>query len=269
MRIRTIPFHLIIFLLLSGFTMSAIACPSPDCGDCCHWVSTGPGPSDGYCDLNLAVECGDCQGGCYNPCNNCVSCSCVWDCTPTQFCCNDTCCNAGQNCCGGSCCSNTCCNGICCSAGQACCNGSCCDKVWTKETIDSYIEPCSSCDNDATPICDGTTKELGSYDTCLNVGVGQGEHCECTMALLPVGYIYNCKINWDVTKLLWCAAQGIECAIECAGSGFDAYTCAQCLVGIDDCGTGFMEFCDFVEECEKNPFTGLEWKEGVFSSFGC
>ena len=84
----------------------------------------------------------------------------------------------------------------------------------------------------------------------------------------PVGYRYNCMINWDVGMLLWCAAQGAWCVVECSVSGFDPATCANCLAGIDCCG-GPCGICDFVEECEKNPFTRLEVKEAVFSSFGC
>lgn len=130
MRIKSILLLLVCFLL-SGLTMPAIACPPPYCGSCCHWVSTGPGPSDGYCDLNLGAECGDCQGGCYNPCNNCVSCSCEWDCSPTQYCCTDSgdyCCESSETCCEGSCCINVCCNGICCGLSwEICCNGTCCD----------------------------------------------------------------------------------------------------------------------------------------------
>ena len=95
MRVRKI-YILLVFLLLSNLTMPAIACPPPDCGNCCHRVSTGPGPSDGYCDLDTGADCGDCSG--CSPCYTCVSCSCDWDCTnPGATCCNGSCCNRRFN----------------------------------------------------------------------------------------------------------------------------------------------------------------------------
>lgn len=160
MRIKSRPFHLIIFFLLSCFALPAIACPPPDCGDCCHWVSTGEEPDDGYCELNTGAECGACSG-CTGECVSCNSCSCESDCSPTQSCCNDTCCASGENCCDGitcydpatetccgdgygtvcsgsfpccldvpglaSICTNYCHDSVCCSSGQWCCDSVCCD----------------------------------------------------------------------------------------------------------------------------------------------
>ncbi len=237
--------------------------------ECCNNVCCGVGES---C---CGTTC------CANECCNNVCCSagqtcCNGECCDSSDCCNDEiCCGAGQKCCtdsGSYCCESdeTCCEGTCCDPDtQFCCDGSCCDKVWTKETIDSSIEPpCSSCDNDATPICDGTTTEIASYEKCLNVGVGQGEHCECNDTMQPVGFTYECMINWDVSKLLWCAAQGAWCVVECAISGFDPAACANCLAGIDCCG-GPCGYCDFVEECKKNPFSYVVKKKVAFLSFGC
>ena len=147
MRIRTIPFHLIIFLLLSSLTLPAIACPPPDCGSCCHWVSTGPGPSDGYCELD--AECGDCRG-CYNPCYSCVSCYCERDCSPTQSCCTDS----GDYCCESN---ETCCEGNCCATGQCCNDGTCVDTCPDcYECVDGSCEPCK-CWDDGDPISGSIT----------------------------------------------------------------------------------------------------------------
>ena len=126
MRIKSILLLLVCFLL-SGFTMSAIACLPPYCGSCCHWVSTGPGPSDGYCELD--AECGDCRG-CYNPCYSCVSCYCERDCSPTQSCCTDS----GDYCCESN---ETCCEGNCCATGQCCNDGTCVDTCPTCKDCDS------------------------------------------------------------------------------------------------------------------------------------
>ena len=258
-------------------------CDTECCGDeCCSSSEKCCSDTDNdYC-------CGQdetcCDGSC---CNSATELCCDGTCcdSATEYCCDGTCCQLDEECCDGTCCDpdiceecvggqcpvcggrpgEVCCNGTCCDTDQVCCEGTCCDKVWTKETIDSDIEPCSDCDNDS---CYGTSTEIESYEKCLNVGVGSGEHCECTNTWQPVGYRYNCMINWDVTKMLWCAAQGAWCVVECAISGFDPATCANCLAGIDCCG-GPCERCDFVEECEKDPFAYIEVEKLVFSSFGC
>jgi len=224
-------------------------------------------PAIACCEGDPPGECYVCEDGVW-----------VWDCDAGQnccggsccsnTCCNNICCSAGQNCCGVNCCSNICCNGTCCAAGQICCNGSCCDKVWTKETIDSSIKPCSSCEYiPGKPMCDGTTTELTSYEKCLNVGVGQGQHCQCNSTWQQVGYKYWCRINWDVSKLLWCAAQCVCCVVSCVGPYADPASCAECLCsGQAECCCGI---CDFVDDCEKNPYHYLPEERLVFSSFGC
>jgi len=169
MRIKSILLLLVCFLL-SGLTMPAIACPPPYCGSCCHWVSTGPNPEDGYCDLNTGVECGDCQG-CYNPCNSCVSCSCVWDCTPTQFCCTDSgdyCCPSGYTCCNGSCCDpyncEICVGGKCvdkCADCMSCVYGDCVD-IQCKVILGG----CQRC-NETTGECEYSCSDEGCGEICV------------------------------------------------------------------------------------------------------
>jgi len=238
------------------------------------------------------------------PCRRCEDGVWVWKCGAGQTCCSGSCCSGSccdnktcydpdtKRCChygtGQTCDKNKqCCDGDCCDPDKCescvdgeckvcggdpnyfCCDGSCCDKVWTKETINSDTEPCSDCEYSlGEPMCDGTTTEMGSYEKCLNVGVGQGEHCQCNQEWQVVGYKYPCQINWDVSKLVWCAAQCVCCAVECALSGFDPATCGNCLAGVDCCG-GPCGICDFVETCEKNPFIQFEQEKYVFSSFDC
>ena len=76
-------------------------------------------------------------------------------------------------------------------------------------------------------------------------------------------------INWDVTKLLWCAAKGGWCIAVCIVT-MNPASCANCLCTTElDCCSGPCERCDFVEECEKDPFAYIEVEKLVFSSFGC
>ncbi|MBW8000992.1 MAG: hypothetical protein FVQ80_03100 [Planctomycetes bacterium] len=115
--------------------------------------------------------------------------------------------------------------------------------------------------------CVGSAAVTPSYETCLNVGVGSGEHVICNETLQPVGYLYSCTEDWDVTKLLWCAAQGAWCVVECSISGFDPATCANCLAGVSDCCSGSCAICDFIESCD--PSDPIELETYVFTGFGC
>ncbi|MBN2270886.1 MAG: hypothetical protein JXN61_09750 [Sedimentisphaerales bacterium] len=94
MRRRSILFLLASFLLSCVLTISVMACPPPDCGSCCYWVSYGP--SSGYCAIITGVECGDCAE--CNPCYTCAGCTCEWDCTPGQCCDDGECVNTCPDC---------------------------------------------------------------------------------------------------------------------------------------------------------------------------
>lgn len=140
MRIRTIPFHLIIFLLLYSLTLPAVACPPPDCGDCCHWEGPVPG---GSCQLNTGAECGDCAG-CSGECKSCNSCSCEDD----------------NSKCGGEC--GNCVNGVCdgCNANncEECKFGLCvtrCDftKCEACNGSGTCVYQCTACQICSSPIC--------------------------------------------------------------------------------------------------------------------
>ncbi len=153
---------------------------------------------------------------------------------------------------------------------QKCCDGSCCYKVWTKETVASSTVPCPSCGSEGVD-CGGTTTELESYEKCLNVGVGQGEHCECTDTWQPVGHEYPCMINWDIDAMQSCAEELLLCIPSCIGVLFEPASCADCLcnASVECCGGGECEVCDFIEDCIKDPLTIVPQKRVVFSSFGC
>lgn len=206
-----------------------------------------------FCEDELFMQC--CDGECYD--------------NLLQGCCNGQVYDLITQCCVGGTVQPRC--GLqCCSSDEKCCDGSCCNKVWTKQTIGSSIEPCSDCEYiPGQHMCDGTTTELESYEKCLNVGVGQGgEHCDCHQSMQVVGYTYQCMIHYDVGKMAWCLLQGTWCAAECYFLR-DPVGCANCLAGVDCCG-GPCEQCDFVLECKKDPFSyGVEVKRLVFLSFGC
>ena len=155
MRMKTILLLLVCFLL-SGLHLPTIACPHPDCGSCCYWVSTGPEPDDGYCELMPGADCGDCAD--CPSCYSCESCFCLWDCTnPFATCCNGTCCNSGNCCDSTTCCPNSddiCCTdsgSYCCESGKTCCQGNCCDPDECEECVDGACE--YQCDN-LCEVCD-------------------------------------------------------------------------------------------------------------------
>jgi len=241
----------------SGRCCDGKKCYNPDTESCCHYYK---GYGSQLC-ANGKTCCGSSKC-CDLVCETCVAGSCVSLCSGGGDCCNGTCCDAAEckTCVGGEC---KVCGG---DTNKTCCEGNCCDKVWTKETINSSIEPCSDCQyNFGEPLCDGTTTELESYERCLNVGIGQGEHCECTNTWQSVGYTYNCQIHYDVGKMGWCLLQGAWCAAECY-LFMDPVGCANCLAGIEECD---LLGCDFVERCEKNPYSYVTTEKAVFSSFGC
>jgi len=225
MRVRIISFLLIVFLLLSSLAMPSIACPPPDCGSCCHWVSTGPDPSDGYCELDTDAECGGCSG--CSPCNSCIACFCIWDCIiPGATCCNGICCNSGNFCNSTTCCSNyddVCCTdsgSYCCDSGKTCCQGSCCGS---------------------TQCCDGGT----CVPKCTNTG-------ECDYGVEPSGPYISCP-NPDPTVIGVCTpgVEGTLCNHRLIRALNDA-ECADCEPSCDKtricaCAEITPVFCH--EEC--------------------
>jgi len=242
MRIKSILLLLVCFLL-SGLTMQVIACPNPDCGSCCHWVSTGPGPSDGYCELNTGAECGDCQGGCYNPCNNCVSCSCEWDCSPGQSCCNDTCCDSGNCCNSTTCCSNSddvCCtdaaNDYCCPSDYTCCQGSCCDPIGKCEICLGGVQcvngcifyyNCLKCDGEGQCVtkCDNT--QCCHQDTCIDKCDPDGG-ATCTWTNPPV---LDPLCEYLQVGSRECLNPGDSCSWEVDEGPRENAVCAPCAPG--------------------------------------
>jgi len=154
MKMKSITAFLTYLLLLSTLTVPAIACPDPDCGACCHWVSTGPGPSDGYCDLDIGADCGDCSG--CGPCYSCANCYCNWDCSASP--------GGGPQCCSGGSCVDNCPNGQCCDAGDcvsSCPSGKCCSNGWCVDTCPG----CQTCQDD---VCEDDNSECSGGSVCCD-----------------------------------------------------------------------------------------------------
>jgi len=190
MRTQSILFHLIIFLLLSSLTVPVIACLPPDCGSCCHWVSTGPDPEDGYCELDTDAECGDCSG--CSPCKSCIACFCIWDCIiPGATCCNGICCNSGNCCNSTKCCPNSddvCCTdsgSYCCDSGETCCQGSCCTTDQCCDDGDCVDDcPTGECCDDGDCVDDCPTGECCDDGTCVS-SCPTGECCDDGECVIP------------------------------------------------------------------------------------
>jgi hypothetical protein len=117
--------------------------------------------------------------------------------------------------------------------------------------------------------CDGIrVTDQPSYDSCLNVGVGPGEHCECNEEEQRVGWQYSCLEDWDWSLMLECGAECVCCAITCLGSAADPASCSDCLMNLqlDCCGGETCHMCDFLESCD--PTNPQEIRENVFINFG-
>lgn len=158
MRIRTIPFHPIIFLLLSCLAMPAIACPPPLCGDCetwnpetevCDWdcspgkcceddgcVSTCPG-----CKNCVSNHCEDDDDEC-STCKECVDGDCVLK--ATSECDVDSDCDPGQHCENCQCCTEL---GGACEQDAQCCSGICGPIGCGNCKSDSDCAECEVCFN--------------------------------------------------------------------------------------------------------------------------
>jgi len=274
MKIKSVVILLICLLLLSGLTMQVIACPNPDCGSCCHWVSTGPGPSDGYCDLDTdtGAECGDCSG--CSPCKSCIACFCIWDCIiPGATCCNGICCNSGNCCNSTTCCPNSddiCCTNsgsYCCGSDEICCQGSCCDPISKCEICLGGVQcvngcifyyNCLKCDGEGQCVtkCDNT--QCCHQDTCIDKCDPDGG-ATCTWTNPPVQdplctWIHqtnpNCQnpgdsCNWTVVEG---PGENAACAPCNPGCNFGSTYCVK--LEPKQCRESFVLFMGMVCGCE-------------------
>jgi len=152
---------------------------------------------------------------------------------------------------------------------KSCCEGSCCDKVWTKETHTAIDESCPTVADCAELGCDGIkVTDQQSYDSCLNVGVGEGEHCECNEEEQVVGKKYTCEEDWDWSMMATCAFEAAICFFQCVGAYADPASCSDCLgmLQLECCGGDTCHICDFLESCD--PLYPEDIKKPVFINFG-
>lgn len=231
MRVRTISFLVIVFLLLSSLTMPAISCPPPYCGSCCHWVSTGPGPSDGYCDLDTGADCGDCSG-CTGECESCVSCSCEDD--PSK--CTGECHNG---CSGGNCVDDESkCPGEC----DTCDDGNCTDHDY-----ECNWRLCETC-NDGE--CEDRCPALGkycNYDTGMCEVCVIDSHCELCE---ECGVTHKCEHPCDdcyYPKYCGAACSCVECNYNYGQEDTTTCSTANNTTGCD-CSDSIFSPCSSAEE---------------------
>jgi hypothetical protein len=181
MRIKSILFLLVCFLLSHSFTLSAIAC---ECNPPCEGCES--------CEAGVCVDDDDKCGG--------------------SVCCDGTCCSAGQTCCNGTCCDNccnstTCCpnsddicctdsGSYCCKSGESCCKGTCCDP--------NLCLDCNSITGQCESICDPNC-EVCDDGNCIDIDVNSvsvDEESICvgcsvtfTVKTDPCGY--GGKVSWS------------------------------------------------------------------------
>jgi hypothetical protein len=226
MRIRTISFLLIIFLLLFSSTVSVIA---HECVPACEGCQS--------CEAGVCVDDPD---NCI-PCQNCKDGECEDD--------DDLC----EGC-------ETCSIGYCdddddeCPTGECCYDGTCGFCCWTLEEHPEGTGDCSC--SEATGHC-GTSIDAWSISTCERSASGAES---CSVTYRQVGSRYACDESIDWINLFLCySGQASECIAICsAGSAacivdppscpYEANHCYECILEYiegepEDCGC-LVVICD-------------------------
>jgi len=246
-------------------TSSTDRCCGTGCCDnsneCCGGTCCSPGYT--CCCGSDNQNC--CEGEC---CGGTQCCGAI----PGGHCCEDTICyneSLGQTCCGygdGTVCYNNreCCNGGCCPEGQYCCDDDCTDDCWTKTWVASVNEDCA-CDGG----CPGNDVTIAGYYVCDASGPGEGGgRCGCVDEYTIVGVSYPCDINWNVTRILECAASVGLVIAECTPSSpaYNPAGCANTLIMGKYLCVG--DVCDtFIEGCEEDDDNPSVERKTVFKYF--
>jgi len=159
-------------LLVSLLCATAMACPPPECPACYAWDGDSCvwdcGPTDICCnDACCSNKC--CERFtkcCSDP--DAVCCGFAQTCCD-NVCCYNECCDPGLTCCGVDCCSNECCGGTCCDdPGETCCGSNCCVSDCCSETH-------FCCGAVGKECCDGTDCYDPATEKCC--GNGNGHTC--------------------------------------------------------------------------------------------
>lgn len=230
MRIKSILFLLVYFLLSCSFTLPLIACECiPACTGCqnceegvcvdrdylcnpCH-----------YCYMGTCMPYGDCGGGCPT-CQSCVSCwcQCTWEC------CSDSDCEPEEHCELASC-------------ACVCDSGSC----WNLQTVPRVDEVCPDCSGFFTA-CEGMIEISNSYQIWVPIGSGGYGYCKHPTKTETIGFLFECTEDWDVSEIIACAAGAGLCYYVCQVPPWQV--CALCLV-VEGAHCALDGICVFVEDC--------------------
>jgi hypothetical protein len=229
-------------LMLISSVSDTVGCgPPPQCPPCYSWNGS------------------QCVGGCPCTCWTCDASrnSCVlWGCGPNDLCCTNIfdgtchCCNV-KNC-------MTDCNvltGICksaCEPEQTCEDGQCkCNECFTIVTVPPSVTPpsCPECSHFFTGCGDATIEVINGYEKWAVALPNEAGFCKNPSKTDIVGYIFPCEEDWDIGKIITCAAQAPVCALLCRNprTPLELAACVGCLVAAGvTCGNGV---CSFVEDC--------------------
>jgi len=132
---------------------------------------------------------------------------------------------------------------------------------WWKELIVEPAQPCAAC---VLYTCPGSTKALVQYYKCSVAAHGEIGKTQCfQFNQQEVGRLYSCTIDWDIAKIVACAAGVATCVIVCTGAEVDLPLCVACLVGI---GAGCAAGCSLAEGCVKDPDVSSAIRRDVFSN---
>jgi hypothetical protein len=218
--------------LFCATATATFTCPPPQ--PCYHESSGWPYCATEYCFLGQ--KC--CNGRCLPNCNG--------------ECCGPGCCNLDlcQRCVGNDHCvvcnndsTKFCCNGNCCTNGNCCVNGQCSSTCYGFVWISGSDRTCPACSGGG---CTGTAEHRDGYYEWQEASSG---FCKSPTKKQIIGHVFTCTNDWDVAKLLECAAEATLCADICRNAhdrlGYAA--CAACisLAGIA-CA---LDPCHLMTEC--------------------
>lgn len=213
------------------------------------------------------------QAMCWNPpctsCERCVNKTCVsGGCPSGASCCDNRLCympSECQSCVGGDVVTcggdhhQRCCDGTCCTLLEQCCCESGCTSTWyALDTVHRVDEVCSECSGGSC----GTVEIKNSYQVWRETGAGEGGWCKNPTKTDVIGFEYDCAEDWDVSKIVACAAGVAGCAYLCGAPPWGQ--CVACLVGIGaacaaDGDCGFVEECYLGDELRPIEETIVDW----------
>lgn len=116
--------------------------------------------------------------------------------------------------------------------------------------------PCPACSWESG--CNGEATSILSCSFWRSAAEGELGYCNNpTKTGENLIMYFPCTDNYDISKILWCAAKATGCAVACAGASWPA--CVACLVvaGVDCGGAGW---CIFIESCDPD-MDNMRWSD--------